>query len=195
MKIRKSSNIYRYIAWLDSMWQTNILGNTKSLCPLFWKTVLGTLLLPFMLIVFYVIVGPILFVMDKIEAYTYGRPLIKKVFKAIAFGLLMLAILTLIAILCILTYKDPGSLLFLVGIVVCVIMIAAIIAGIKILIDSYLEKRKQKQAKSNTTTAPQRDNSFGVFFVEGIKSIKNGICPLIEIVDDLNDTTRDKSTI
>jgi hypothetical protein len=175
MNIKKSSKLYQYLSWLDKVYETK-LTKSKSLCPLFWKTILMTLLLPIFL-PFIGLINLAKIVIDKYISKMVVPRYIKIGLKIILFCILVAFVCFIACGLFYLTITDPIGMGILLG---GLFLIMSVVWGVMFLLIIYLPNK----AETTIIKTKEKDTSIKDFVVEGFSSIKNRICPLINFVEE-----------
>lgn len=174
MNIKKSSNLYRYLSWLDKVYESKLV-ESKSLCPLFWKTILMTLFLPicFTAIIVFAVIGKTienLVMYFKVRLSDFQKLWIKRV----CLGIAGVVVVTFIVIIVYLFLTDFGMRML--------ILFYSIVVILGLALGKFLDylKSNRKQTPVNST----KDTSIKDFIAEGFSSIKNRVCPLINFVEE-----------
>lgn len=166
MNIRKSSRMYKYLSFLDSIYMLDSkLTKAKSLCPLFWKTIACTIGLPIMLLLN--LIFEIICRMPSISDSSANK---------IANFITLTAVIFLLFMFC----KQPIIIpVFIMGILIAIILTLLVI-GVGIFSNWLFVKYIPSKAE----TIKVKDTSVKDFVVEGVSSIKNKVCPLVYFIDD-----------
>lgn len=176
MVIKKSSRIFRYLSWLDKVYESKLI-ESKSLCPLFWKTIIMTLFLP----IFLPFIGLINLAKIVIDKYI-SKMLVPNYIKL---GLEMILFCCLTAwicfVVCFLLYYLITDFINTItcigfGMLIGLAIVSPILA---------CEITKKIFTKVGNIQVKAKDTSVKDFVVEGISSIKNRVCPLIIFQEDL----------
>lgn len=174
MVIKKSSRILRYLSWLDKVYESKLI-ESKSLCPLFWKTIFMTLFLPIFL-PFIGLINLAKIVIDKYISKMVVPNYIKIGLEMILFCSITAYICTVVGVIVYYLITDFLHTCLMIGIGSLFILVCA----------SPIAVRKYFERKAKEDIVPKsKDTSVKDFVIEGISSIKNRVCPLIVFQEDL----------
>ncbi len=162
MVIKKSSRIFRYLSWLDKVYESKLV-ESKSLYPLFWKTILMTLFLPLFL-PFIGLINLAKIVIDKHISKMVVPNYIKIGLEMILFCSITAFLCTVVGVIVYYLITDFLNTCLVIGIGSLFLLVCASPTIAAIAVRKYFE-RKAKEEKVHKV----KDTSVKDFVIEGIK--------------------------